>query len=184
MSAIEKSIGDLDKLAELAPHPEGFQLRGFAKYMIKDYEGAMEDLAASNEMRPDPYNDYLAACVAAAAEDTGALFAAMRRTLDADRTLTSKHSVATTNSRSTRSTRSSSPSCWSTRASSFPIDCWFDAKTPRFAQAVPESCARAPDFRGRCGARVGEPAGNQRKFSRCGRERHARCTARHPCDAP
>ena len=80
------AIGDFDRLAELAPHPEGYQLRGFSKYMLKDYDGAAEDLAKSSELRPDPYNDYLAACVFAAAEDVPALVAAMQRTLAADKT--------------------------------------------------------------------------------------------------
>jgi tetratricopeptide (TPR) repeat protein len=58
----EEAIADWTALIERRPHPEAFQLRGFAKIQLHDFEAGLADVLQSLELRADPYSDCLAAC--------------------------------------------------------------------------------------------------------------------------
>src|SRR5262249_14690321 len=80
----EEAIVDFDKLLSLREHPEGFQLRGYAKLQLGDAEGALADLEQSRTMAPAPYTDYLAACACAELGREEEMYDGMARTLEAD----------------------------------------------------------------------------------------------------
>lgn len=78
------AIADLDKLLAMRPEPEGYQLRGFSKIMLKDYAGGLADVERANELAPNAYCDYLAACALAALGRKAELFERIERTLRVD----------------------------------------------------------------------------------------------------
>jgi tetratricopeptide (TPR) repeat protein len=80
-----EGIADFDRFLTMREHPEVYTLRGFAKHMLGDLRGALADLARSSELRPDTYNDCLAAFVHADAGDADAVFAAIARAVASDR---------------------------------------------------------------------------------------------------
>ncbi|MBP6629474.1 MAG: hypothetical protein KBG28_08780 [Kofleriaceae bacterium] len=79
-----EAIADFDRMLALRPHPEVFQLRGYARLNLGDGRTAIGDLLASAQLAPDVYTDYLLAWAGAIAPDDELFFASMERVLRAD----------------------------------------------------------------------------------------------------
>jgi len=79
-----EAIDDFDHLLALQPHPEGYQLRGFAKLNVGRGGDAIADLMESNRLSPDVYTDYLLAWAGAVAPDDELFFRSMEAVLRAD----------------------------------------------------------------------------------------------------
>lgn len=84
LGRFEEAIADFDRLLALRPHPEGYQLRGFAKLNLGRAAEAIPDLLESNRLAPDVYTDYLLAWAGATAPDDGLFYRSMEAVLRAD----------------------------------------------------------------------------------------------------
>jgi len=84
LARYEEAIADFDRLLERRPHPEGYQLRGYAKLNLGRGADAIPDLHESNRLAPDTYTDYLLAWAGAIAPDDEVFYRAMETVLRAD----------------------------------------------------------------------------------------------------
>jgi tetratricopeptide (TPR) repeat protein len=81
----EEAVADLDRFLAMRPHPEGFQLRGYAKLMLGRGADAIGDLQESYRMAPDDvYTMYLMAWAGAVAPHDELFYWALQATLHAD----------------------------------------------------------------------------------------------------
>lgn len=84
LARYQEAIEDFDRLLAMQPHPEGYQLRGFAKLNLGRGGEAIADLVESNRLAPDVYTDYLLAWAGAVAPDDELFFRSMEAVMRAD----------------------------------------------------------------------------------------------------
>lgn len=80
----EEAIADFDHLLALSPHPEGYQLRGYAKLSLGRGGEAIADLFESHRLAPDTYTAYLLAWAGAVANDDELFYRSMEAVLRDD----------------------------------------------------------------------------------------------------
>ncbi len=80
-----EAIADLDRFLAMRPHPEGYQLRGYAKLSLGRGADAIPDLQESYKLAPDDaYTLYLMAWAGAIAPHDELFYWAVQATLHAD----------------------------------------------------------------------------------------------------
>ncbi len=80
----DEAIADFDRFLAIRSHPEGFQLRGYAKLNLKRGAEAIADLLAANRLEHDTYTDYLLAWAGAIAPDDELFYRSMEVVLRTD----------------------------------------------------------------------------------------------------
>ena len=78
------AIADFNKALSFQPHPEIHRLRGEARWDENDLQGALADLLRSNEIRGDPYTDFLLAFLYIELDDEDNVVDAMARAIQAN----------------------------------------------------------------------------------------------------
>lgn len=81
----QDAIADFDTfLASGNVNPEVFQLRALSNLCLQRAQAAIEDASSAQQMRQDPYNDYIATCALALLGNVNAMVGAMQRTIQGE----------------------------------------------------------------------------------------------------
>lgn len=80
----EEAIADFDRLLEMRPVPEGYQLRGYSKLNLGRGADAIPDLLEARRLDPDTYTEYLLAWAGAVAPDDELFYRSMQAVLAAE----------------------------------------------------------------------------------------------------
>ncbi|MCA9517972.1 MAG: tetratricopeptide repeat protein [Myxococcales bacterium] len=77
-----EAIPDLDRLIAMNGHPEGLELRGYARLMLGDPAAARRDVEDAADRQPTPWRHYLVAWATALVGDADAFMPAMAAALE------------------------------------------------------------------------------------------------------